>query len=131
MQSKRPPSQRQLKVSEEVRHVLSSIFLQDKIYDPSLYGKSITVSEVRVSPDLRKATAFVYPLGGEVTEGFIKSLNKLSPQLSHQVARNTTLKYSPSIFFKLDEVYDNADKIETLISQAKLNDKNSSEESEE
>ena len=116
MYNKRQPSQRQLRVSEEIRHILSSILLQKKNYEPSLMDISITVSEVRVSPDLRRAIAYVYPLGGKCGNDFIDSLNKISQRLSHQVSQSTTLKYSPKISFKLEDLYTKADNIESIIS---------------
>jgi ribosome-binding factor A len=113
--SHKAASQRQLRVGEEIRHVLSSIFLQGTLYEPELMGISITVPEVRVSPDLRNATAFVFPLAGKAPEGFIKSLNKIAPSINHMVAQRVKLRFAPKITFKLDNSFDVAHKIENLI----------------
>ena len=113
------PSQRQLRVGEEVRHALSSIFMQGTIYEPELVGVSITVPEVRISPDLRNATAFVFPLAGKAPEGFIEALNRIAPQIAHQVIKRTKLRYAPRISFKIDDSFENANNIENIISQTK------------
>ncbi|MDA0782149.1 MAG: 30S ribosome-binding factor RbfA [Rickettsiales bacterium] len=113
------PSQRQLRVGEEIRHALSSIFMQGTIYEPELVGVSITVPEVRVSPDLRNATAFVFPLAGKAPEGFIEALNRISPQITHQVLKRAKLRFAPKIFFKIDDSFENADNIENIISKVK------------
>lgn len=112
-------SQRQLKVGEEIRHSLSEIFLHEHFYDSSNNDISLTVSEVRVSPDLRNATAFVMPLAGKAPEGFIETLNQISPQFTHLVGKKVKLKYIPKIFFKIDSSFENASKIENLINLIK------------
>lgn len=109
------PSQRQLKVGEEIRHVLSSIFLRGDL--PGLGDFSITVGEVRVSPDLKHATAYVMPLGGVNAEGVFRSLKTLEPHIRTMVTREIRLKFSPQINFKLDESYDNAAKIDDLLNR--------------
>jgi ribosome-binding factor A len=116
-QFSKAPSQRQLRVGEEIRHALSSIFMQGTLYEPELVGVSITVPEVRISPDLRNATAFVFPLAGQAPDGFIDALNRISPQISHQVIKRAKLRNAPKITFKIDESYENADNIENIISK--------------
>lgn len=113
------PSQRQLKVGEEIRHVLSNIFLQGEIYDPDIAGVSITVSEVRVSPDLKNATAFVFPLGGEASDALISSLNKISPQIRHQLAKSIQMRFIPKITFRSDNSFQVAEDIEKLLRKVK------------
>ena len=78
------PSQRQLKVGETVRHALSDVFMREDIYNPTTYSEiNITVSEVRISPDLRNATVFVMPLGGSNQEETVAVINQMAPQLRH------------------------------------------------
>lgn len=117
----KPPSQRQLRVGEEVRHALSTILMQRKYFDhPLLEGvEGITVSEVRVSADLRNATAFVTPLGGTVPSNYIEGLNDMSPKLRNMVNKMVVLKFSPKIIFRHDHSYENASRIDALLQSVK------------
>lgn len=108
------PTQRQLRVGEEMRHALSVIFLQETIYEPELMDVSVTVSEVRVSPDLKNSTAYVMPLGGSIPAGFEDALNKISPKLRHMVGQRVKMRFVPRMSFKLDDSFENANKIEKL-----------------
>jgi ribosome-binding factor A len=115
------PGQRPLRVGEEVRHALSHILTHetDRLSDPDLYGKSFTVSEVRISPDLRNATAFVVPLGATV-EGYdskplIKALNRASGYFRGMLAREVRMQFSPTLRFRLDESFDEASRIEAVL----------------
>jgi ribosome-binding factor A len=116
-----PPGQRPLRVGEEIRHALSHIltYEADRLDDPDLYGKSVTVTEVRVSPDLRNATAFVVPLGatvqGEDPAPLIKALNRASGYFRGMLAREVRMQFSPTIRFKLDESFDEASRIQTIL----------------
>ena len=119
--SSTPTGQRPLRVGEEIRHALSHIltYEMDRLDDPDLYGKSVTVTEVRVSPDLRNATAFVVPLGATI-EGYeagplIKALNRAAGYFRGMLAREVRLQFSPTIRFKLDESFDEASRIEGLL----------------
>lgn len=114
----RAPSQRQLRVGEELRHVLAEILRRGELRDPALSGVSITVSEVRPSADMKQATAFVMPLGGagDVAE-IVAALNRAAPFLSHEVGRRITMKYTPVLHFTLDTVFDEAERIEALLRQ--------------
>src|SRR5688500_13143265 len=119
--SSTPTGQRPLRVGEEIRHALSHIltYEMDRLDDPDLYGKSVTVTEVRVSPDLRNATAFVVPLGTTV-EGYesaplIKALNRATGYFRGLLAREVRLQFSPTIRFKLDESFDEASRIEAAL----------------
>jgi len=112
------PSQRQLRVGEEIRHSLSQLFLKGNIYEPELYGISITVSEVRISPDLKNATAYVSPLGRQADKAFIDALNRIAPQLTHAVTKTIKLRFSPKIRFKVDNSFEVAGKLEKLIDDA-------------
>ncbi len=114
----RTPSQRQLRVGEELRHVLAAILARGELRDPALKDQSITVSEVRVSPDMRHATAYVMPLGGagDATE-IVTALNRAAAFLSHEVGRRITMKYTPILQFTLDTVFDEAQRIDALLRQ--------------
>lgn len=114
-----PRSQRQLKVGEELRHALSSIFLQESFYDPAIAGVSITVSEVRVSPDLRNATAFVLPLGGKASPEFLGYLNRISPQIRFYLSKRVRMKFLPMVCFKVDASYEYAQNISSLLEDNK------------
>ena len=114
----RTPSQRQLRVGEELRHVLAEVLARGGLRDPALKDLSITVSEVRASPDMRQATAFVMPLGGAADPvELMAALNRAAPFLSHEVGRRITMKYTPSLHFELDSVFDEAQRIESLLRQ--------------
>lgn len=109
------PSQRQLRVGEEVRHALASVFERGDLQDPDLYDRSITVTEVSVSPDLKKATAFVLPLGGEDADSVIDALNRAAPYLRHETGRRVKLKFTPQLIFKADYAFDQADRMTALL----------------
>jgi len=108
------PSQRQLRVGEEIRHALADIFRRGEFRDPVLQEMNVTVTEVRISPDLKNATAFVMPLGGGHPE-LIEALNKASAFLRSQVAKEIRLPYAPRISFSADTSFDYADKISRLL----------------
>lgn len=111
---------RPLKVGEELRHVLSSIFMREEIYDPALSGVSITVSEVRVSPDLKNATAYVMPLGGQGGPEIIEALIRVAPAIRAMLASRVQLRYIPRIFYKLDESFEEANRINTLLKKPEV-----------
>jgi ribosome-binding factor A len=108
------PTQRQLRVGEEIRHALSDIMLRAEFRDPELAGRVITVTEVRISPDLRNATAFVLPLEGEA-EPMVVALNRASAYLRGQLARTVKLKYLPTLHFVHDESFDEATRIDRIM----------------
>lgn len=109
------PSQRQLRVGEELRHIIAAIIERGDIRDPDLAGRAITVTEVRVSPDLKNATVFVVPLGGGEVGTIIKGLKRARPFLRHEVARHVDLRVVPDLFFEADTSFDEASKIDTLL----------------
>jgi len=111
----RPPSQRQLRVGEELRHALAGIFMRDDLHDPDLAGVPITVTEVRAGPDLKSATAYIMPLGGGEEEAVLGALRRAAPYLRGQLARQVTLKFTPSLRFELDRSYAEAEKIDGLL----------------
>lgn len=108
------PTQRQLRVGEEIRHALSQIMLRAEFRDPDLVGRVITVTEVRASPDLRNATVFVLPLEGEA-EPMVAALQRASAYLRGQLARTVKLKYMPALHFVHDESFDEATRIDRIM----------------
>lgn len=111
------PSQRQLRVGELIRRTLSDVLLRGDIHDPDLNRMSITVGEVRTSPDLRVATAYVLPLGGDHKEEALAALRNNRHELRRQVAKNLTLKFSPELRFQIDETFDRMDATRAILSQ--------------
>ena len=114
------PSQRQLRVGELIRRTLSNILTSGKIHDLDINRISISVGEVRTSPDLRIATAYVSALGGTQNSNLISLLNKNKNELRRAISRNLTLKYSPDIRFRLDETFDRMDETRQLFSNEKV-----------
>lgn len=96
------PSQRQLRVAEEVRHALSAVFAREEFRDPALHGVHVTVTEVRASPDLKHMTAFVSALGKDLTKDQLAALKRVSPFLRREVAHGVRLKYAPDLHFQPD-----------------------------
>ena len=119
-QTARAPSQRQLRVGEEVRHVLSGIFLRGGFRDPGLAGAQITVTEVRISPDLRNATAFVARLGRSDIEALLPALKRAAPYFRAQVATAMRLRTAPMISFQPDTTLDHAMEIDALLRSPKV-----------
>jgi ribosome-binding factor A len=107
--------QRQLRVGEELRHVLAQLLRPGALRDPALFDANVTVTEVRISPDLRNATAFVMPLGGGNTADIIAGLRRSAPYLKGQVAKAVRLRNVPNLSFQLDNAFDSADRIATLL----------------
>jgi len=111
------PSQRQLRVGELIRRALSDILMQGTIHDPDLNRISVTVSEVTASPDLKIATAYVCPLGGQGGEDLIALLAKNKSEIRRSISKNLTLKYTPELRFRIDETFDRMDETRRLFSQ--------------
>jgi ribosome-binding factor A len=109
------PNQRPLRVGEELRHALARIFERGELRDPALAGATVTVTEVRVSPDLKHATVFVMPLAGANAEDIIAALARSAPYLRHVLAREVRLRYAPGIAFALDTAFDHASRISALL----------------
>jgi ribosome-binding factor A len=109
------PSQRQLRVAEEVRHALSAVFSREEFRDPDLHGLHITVTEVRASPDLKHMTAFVSGLGRDLTKEQFAGLRRVSPFLKRQVAQAVRLKYAPELHFQPDTALDHAVRMSALL----------------
>jgi len=109
------PSQRQLRVGESVRHALAEVLSQGEVHDPVLEGHMVTVPEVRMSPDLRLATIYVMPLGGRDEQAVVAALERNKRYLRGVIARKVNLKFAPDIRFRLDERFDEAERIEKLL----------------
>lgn len=111
------PSQRQLRVGETVRRALSDVLARGDVHDTDLNRMSITVGEVRISPDLKIATAYVLPLGGEGQDEVLKLLARNKSELRRQVAKKLTLKFSPDLRFQLDQTFDRMDDTRRMLNQ--------------
>jgi ribosome-binding factor A len=109
------PSQRQLRVGEVIRRRLAEVLARGEVGDPTLDGVSVTVSEVRMTPDLRQAAAFVVPLGGENAEAIVAALNRNRAILRRHVTAGITLRYSPEITFAHDLSFDQAERTRRLL----------------
>ena len=114
------PSQRQLRVGELIRRTLSDVLARADVHDPDLNRHSITVGEVRMSTDLKVATAFVLPLGGQGAEDALAALRRNTPELRHLVAKAMTLKYAPQLKFHLDETFDRMDDTRRLFADERV-----------
>lgn len=116
----REPTQRQLRVGEELRHVLSAIMERGNFRDPDLMGKLITVTEVRVSPDMRNADVFVTPLGGGDCTEILAGLTRSKSFLRKELGRKIHLKFTPDLRFFEDDTFEQAGFIENLLNQPKV-----------
>ena len=113
--SQSPPGQRQLRVGEELRHALSSIFERAEMRDPVLSSVAVTITEVRISPDLRQATVFVMPLGGGGEDDVIAALGRAKGFLRRRLAASVRLRVLPDLFFRIDPSFAESDRIERLL----------------
>lgn len=114
-QRNREHSQRQLRVGEELRHGLAELLERGDMRDPVLRDARITVTVVDVSPDLRNATAFVVPLGGEHAEEILAAMRRAAPFFRARLAKMIDLRFAPEIRFELDRSFDNAARIDRLL----------------
>jgi len=113
--SRSGPSQRQLRVGEMIRHALAEMLARGAVHDPILEGHVITVPEVRMSADLRVATIYVMPLGGHDQTQVVTALDRNRKFLRGEIARSVNLKFAPDIRFRIDERFDEAQRIEKLL----------------
>jgi ribosome-binding factor A len=116
----KPPTQRQLRAGELIRHALMDIFSREEFADPDLSGKSITVTEVRISPDLRNATAFCAPLGGDDMDKTVAGLNRAAGFLRGRLSREIDMRVTPVLRFIADDSYDEARRIDQLLSSDRV-----------
>ena len=110
-----PPRQRQLRVGEELRHALAQLLRPGELRDPALREASVTVTEVRMSPDLRNAVAFVMPLAGAKVDEVMAGLERSTGFLKARVGRSLGLRFTPNIVFALDNAFEHAERIATLL----------------
>jgi ribosome-binding factor A len=116
----KPPSQRQLKVGETIRHALAQIFARGGIADDVLDRHSLTVPEVRMSPDLKLATVYVMTLGGSEAEEAVAHLEKHKRYLRGLLARHVSMKFMPELRFKVDTSFEEASRIDELLASPKV-----------
>jgi ribosome-binding factor A len=113
-------SQRQQRVAELVRHALAEVLQRGDIRDPVLTSHAITIPEVRMSPDLRLATAYVMPLGGQDEREVLEALERNRKHLRQEVAHRVNLKFAPDLRFRRDETFDEAARIDALLKSEKV-----------
>ena len=111
------PTQRQLRVGEVIRRALSEALMRGETHEPELDSVSITVTEVRPSPDLKIATAYVMPLGGANGPEVIKALARAKGELRRHLGKQTALKFTPDLRFRLDETFDQFDETRRLLNE--------------
>jgi ribosome-binding factor A len=111
----REPTARQLRVGEEVRHGLARIFERGELRDPAVSGVAVTVTEVRMSPDLRHALVFVMPLGGVHTADVLAGLKRCAAYLRGALAREVELRFAPTLAFTLDTSFEHANRINEIL----------------
>lgn len=116
------PSQRQLRVGELIRRTLADVLARGDVHDPELNRMSITVGEVRTSPDLKIATAYVLPLGGDGQDEVLKLLARNKGELRRAVSKKLALKFAPDLRFQLDETFDRMDDTRRLFAQEVVRD---------
>jgi ribosome-binding factor A len=114
------PSQRQLRVGEMLRHALSDVLRRGELRDPDLAGVSVTITQVKPSPDMRYATIFCEPLGGKNAKTVIAALNRHKGYLRGEMGRLIALKFTPELRFLEDESFAEAQKIETLLKSSRV-----------
>ena len=131
MSTSKTPSQRQLRVGEEIRHALASVLARNELRDPAMHDVSLTVTEVRISPDLKNATAFVLPLGGGDDKEILKALKRAAPYLRGQIAREVHLRAVPRLSFQHDGSFDEASHIDEILKRPEVQQDLQHEEEEE
>lgn len=112
----RAPSYRQLRMGEEVRHILSTLFLRSEFPEPGL-PTSVTITQVKMSPDLQNATVYIMPLGGLYREETLAYLKEIASYIRHQLGKELQSKFTPALRFHIDESFDQAERIEKLLKE--------------
>jgi len=118
--SRQGANQRRRRVAEELRHIVSQVLRSGECRDPVLREANITVTEVRISPDLRNATVYVMPLGGTNAGEIVAALGRVAGFFRREVSRELGLRYAPSLVFALDETFDQADRISALLTRPEV-----------
>ena len=121
-------SQRQLKVGEEIRHLISDILLRGSFYEPAIEGVTVTISEVSISPDFSNARVYCIPLGGIDYDNVLVGLNTIAKQIQHELSQRMTIRRTPRLKFFLDESFDIAGRVSTLIQANQSDYANDSDE---
>lgn len=111
----KPPSQRQLRVGEVIRHELASMLARGEVHDEVLASHVVSVTEVKLTPDLKLATAYIMPLGGQAEKEVLAALERHRRFLRGELARRLDLRFAPDIRFRRDETFDEADRISRLL----------------
>ena len=109
------PSQRQLRVGELIRHALADILQRGEVHDPALEGMVVTVPEVRVTPDLKRATVFLMPLGGKGADTVVDVFDRNKRFLRGEIAHRINLRYAPDLRFQLDTSFEEGDRVDALL----------------
>ena len=117
----KPVSQRQLRVGEMIKQSLSMIFIRNEAKVPNLETNTITVTEVKMTADLKKAKVFIVPLSGKDSDIIFEKLNIIAPKIQGKIGRSLGLRFTPEIIFKKDSSFETIDKIEKLLSDIKKN----------
>ncbi len=118
--SKSHGNQRPLRVAEEIRHAISEVLIRGEVHSAELFGASITVSEVRVAPDMKNATVFVMPLAGEMKKERLEALKTASPEIRYLVSKKVKLRYMPRLHFTLDNSFEEAERINSLLQKPEV-----------
>jgi ribosome-binding factor A len=113
-------NQRPLKVGEEIRRAIADIFLRGEVHSIDLFGASITVSEVRVAPDMKNASVFIMPLAGEQKKERLEALKVAAPEIRYLASKRLQLRYMPKLHFELDNSFDEAERINTLLNKPEV-----------
>jgi ribosome-binding factor A len=110
------PTQRQLRVGEQLRHIIAETLIRGHFHNPVLLdaGK-VTVTEVRVAPDLKNATAYVMSLGGEDMDILIPALNDCAPYFQGEINRKTEMKFTPKLKFKIDDSFEKVERLDSIL----------------
>jgi ribosome-binding factor A len=114
------PSQRMLRVAEMIRHRLAELLARGDIHDDVLASHVVSIPEVRISPDLKIATAYVMPLGGKDTEAVLKALERNKKFIRSEIAHAVNLKFAPDIRFREDETFEEVSRIDALLYSEKV-----------
>jgi ribosome-binding factor A len=114
------PTQRMLRIGELVRHIVAELLIRGEIHDDVLASHVVSISEVRISSDLKLATAYVMPLGGKDTEKVIAALERHKKFIRAEVAQTLDLKYAPDIRFREDETFEEVSRIDRLLFSDKV-----------
>ncbi|NQZ14549.1 MAG: 30S ribosome-binding factor RbfA [Alphaproteobacteria bacterium] len=118
------PSQRQLRVGEQLRHIIAEVMQRGHFHDEALIdgASNVTVTEVRPSPDLKNATVYVIPLGGKDIEHLLPALNKESQVFQKEINKQSNMKFTPRVHFKIDDSFDNAQRLENILGNIHYSD---------